>query len=204
MGKLYLGLLHYPCYNRRGEIVATALTGLDVPDIARSCRTYEVATYYVITPLPSQQAIAQRIIDYWMQEERDQAHRRAALQRIKVVATLEASLADVLAIEGVRPQIVGTSARERPALYPVTYEQLRGQLRTDPTPVYLLFGTGWGIAAEVLERIDRMLPPICGPDNYNHLSVRAAAAIILDRLRGVGSIYRVIDSSEPQRRSDLP
>ena len=183
MGSLYLGLLHYPVRNRKGEIVTSALTGLDVPDIARSCRTFGVSKYYVITPLPSQQQVAQRIYDYWAREERDHAHRREALQVMKVVVTLEASLADVLAIEGIRPLLVGTSAQKRTAPQ-FTYEQLREKLELENTPVYLLFGTGWGIAEEVLERLDVMLPPIYGPGPYNHLSVRSAVAIILDRLRG--------------------
>jgi hypothetical protein len=47
----------------------------------------------------------------------------------------------------------------------------------------LLLGTGWGLAAEVLDRVDDVLEPIAGAGPYNHLSVRAAAAIMLDRLR---------------------
>jgi hypothetical protein len=183
MGNLYIGLLHYPVHNRERKIVASALTGLDVPDIARSCRTYGVNQYYIIQPLPSQQQIAQRICDFWDREERDQPHRREALQLIRVVATLEASLTDVFAIEGFRPLIVGTSARQHGGP-PLSYEQLREKLETEATPVYLLFGTGWGIAEEVLARLDGMLPPIWGPGPYNHLSVRSAVAIVLDRLRG--------------------
>jgi hypothetical protein len=36
----------------------------------------------------------------------------------------------------------------------------------------------------VIERAHRSLAPIHGPGDYNHLSVRAAAAVILDRLAG--------------------
>jgi hypothetical protein len=183
MGNLYLGLLHYPVRNRKGEIVTSAVTGLDVPDIARSCRTYGVSKYYVIQPLPSQQLVAQRIYDYWEKEERDQPHRREALQVLKVIDTLEASLADVFAIEGLRPVIVGTSAREHGGQH-LGYEQLREKIEREETPIFLLFGTGWGIAEEVLVHMDSMLPPIYGPGPFNHLSVRAAVAIILDRLRG--------------------
>jgi hypothetical protein len=45
-------------------------------------------------------------------------------------------------------------------------------------------GTGWGLADQVLDRVDRLLAPIQGAADYNHLSVRSAAAIILDRLFG--------------------
>ena len=51
-------------------------------------------------------------------------------------------------------------------------------------PLMLLFGTGFGLAPPVLERADLVLAPILGPGAYNHLSVRSAAGIILDRLRG--------------------
>ena len=54
----------------------------------------------------------------------------------------------------------------------------------------VLFGTGWGLTPEVLEGVDALLPPIDRApgvgvgDAYNHLSVRAACAITLDRLLG--------------------
>ena len=37
---------------------------------------------------------------------------------------------------------------------------------------------------EVMEKFDYILEPIYGPCDYNHLPVRAAVAIILDRLLG--------------------
>lgn len=51
-------------------------------------------------------------------------------------------------------------------------------------PVLLVFGTGHGLAPEVLEGCDAILRPLRWMDGYNHLSVRAAAAIIMDRLLG--------------------
>jgi hypothetical protein len=53
-------------------------------------------------------------------------------------------------------------------------------------PVLLLFGTGWGLTEEVLAAADRRLEPIQGAGDFNHLSVRAACAITLDRLLGRG------------------
>ena len=95
---------------------------------------------------------------------------------------LDAAIADVEHETGRLPRLVATSARggadrlvlRRPA----------GQARrpTGP-PVLLVFGTGWGLTEEVLDRVDDVLEPIRGTGGYNHLSVRAAAAIILDRLR---------------------
>ena len=47
----------------------------------------------------------------------------------------------------------------------------------------LIFGTGWGLTREILDRCDDLLEPVRGTGDYNHLSVRSAASIILDRLR---------------------
>ena len=73
----------------------------------------------------------------------------------------------------------------------VTWQGLRRQLRQDDRPVLIVFGTGWGLAPEVLAEADLRLAaivrdPEVGPpdDGYNHLSVRSAAAIALDRLLG--------------------
>ncbi len=183
MGNLYIGLVHYPCRDRNDKIVTTMLTPIDVTDIARSACTYEVAQFFIVTPLPSQQAIAQKLVDFWLKAEPDVAYRRPALQRVRVVDRLEASCHEVMRREGLAPVLVGTDARELQGPR-ISYEQLRELLETDRRPVYLLFGTGWGIALEVLERVDYLLPPLWGPGAYNHLSVRAAVAIILDRLRG--------------------
>lgn len=183
MAELYIGLLHYPVLNRAGETVASAFTGLDLTDIARSARTYDVSKYYLITPVRSQREIAERLLRYWLSAERDQTHRRAALQRVAIVATLEDSLRDVVAEEGLKPLLIGTSARRLQGTQ-IGYRRLRARLASAGEPVYIVFGTGWGLAEAMRERLDYLLPPLLGPDEYNHLSVRAAAAIVLDRLRG--------------------
>lgn len=184
MGNLYIGLLHYPVLSRDGRVVASALTGLDISDIARSACTYEVKRYYVITPLLSQRKIAQKIKDFWLElKESDPTHRAEALKLVSVVATLEDSLIQLVAEEGVKPLVIGTSARCLKKAQ-IGYNELRRHIEQEREAVYVLFGTGWGLADEILERVDFMLPPIWGPGEYNHLSVRAAAAVILDRLRG--------------------
>lgn len=183
MGNLYIGLLHYPCRDRHDRIVTTMLTPIDITDIARSACTFGVSRFDLITPLESQQQIARKLIDYWMSARVDLAFRRPALQSVRIVARLEAGLASVLHEEGLAPIVIGTDAREL-SLPRISYQRLRRMLEREPAPVYLLFGTGWGVAREVLERVDYLLPPVWGPTEYNHLSVRAAVAIVLDRLRG--------------------
>jgi hypothetical protein len=53
----------------------------------------------------------------------------------------------------------------------------------DQRPYLVLLGTGWGLTTEALAQADLILEPIRGVSPYNHLSVRTAAAVILDRLR---------------------
>jgi len=183
MGNLYAGILHYPVRNADGKIVATALTGLDLHDIARSAKTFELAQYYVMTPLTSQRRIAKRMVAYWRDPGAKASNRAEALKNVQVAATLEDSLADIHSRETERPLLIATSARSV-SMPLIGYEDLRRGIEFDPQPVYLLFGTGWGIADELLKKFDYVLPPVVGPGDFNHLSVRAAAAIIFDRLRG--------------------
>ncbi|HIC95801.1 TPA: RNA methyltransferase [Candidatus Bipolaricaulota bacterium] len=184
MGNLYISLIHYPILNRRGEITTTALTGLDVHDIARAAKTYEVKRYFIITPVPAQQGIAARIRRYWL-ETKVGHNRGEALELVEILGSYEESLEWIEREEGIRPLTVGTDARQLAYRYrQISYEELRARLETSPQPVYILFGTGWGLAGELLEQLDYLLPPILGPGEWNHLSVRTAAAIILDRLRG--------------------
>lgn len=182
MGNLYIGLIHYPVLNRRGEVSAAALTGLDLHDIARAAKTYGVERYFVVTPVPAQQGIAARIRRYWLETKVDH-NRGEALELVEIVGSYEASLRLIERYEGVRPVLIGTSARrlDRPQ---IGYREVREHLESSPQPVYILFGTGWGLAERILEQLDYLLPPILGPGEWNHLSVRAAAAITLDRLRG--------------------
>ncbi|MEK6578241.1 MAG: RNA methyltransferase, partial [Bdellovibrionota bacterium] len=72
----------------------------------------------------------------------------------------------------------------------VSYADYRREL-SDPArsrPVIVVLGTGWGVSDSFYPEVDRILAPIYGPEGsegYNHLSVRAAAATILDRLLGL-------------------
>jgi len=185
MGNLYVGLLHFPMRNRRGEIVATSTTSMDVHDIARSARTYRVARYFVVTPLPSQIAIAWRIRGFWTEGERatEASRRGEAMEYVVVAEDLEETLAWIEEAEGVRPLLAATSARATEKAG-ISFGELRERLRTDPGPVYILLGTGWGMADELIEACDVILPPVMKESDFNHLSVRAAAAIILDRVAG--------------------
>ena len=55
---------------------------------------------------------------------------------------------------------------------------------TATRPALMVLGTGWGLTEEVLAGCDARLPPVRGVGDYNHLSVRSACAILLDRVYG--------------------
>jgi hypothetical protein len=185
MGNLYVGLLHFPMRNRRGEIVATSTTSMDVHDIARSARTYGVNRYFVVTPLPSQQAIAWRIRGFWTEGERawEESGRGEAMSYLAVAEDLEETIEWIEDAEGQAPLLVATSARGT-GKKGISFGELRTRLKDDPRPIYIVFGTGWGMTEELIDVCDVILPPIMGSSEFNHLSVRAAVAIMLDRVAG--------------------
>lgn len=181
--RVYLALLHYPVYNKRMDIVNTSVTNLDIHDIARSSATYGLEGYYIVQPLKPQRLMVERIIAYWNSGQGHQYNpdRQKAIEKVKVCNNFDTLVKEVEVLEGDRPQVVVTDARTYPKT--VSYKQMRDLLSADGVYI-LLFGTGWGIAKETMEKADWILEPIYGYGSYNHLSVRSAAAIILDRLLG--------------------
>jgi hypothetical protein len=77
--------------------------------------------------------------------------------------------------------VVVTSARATGNA--VGFAEMRRRIQ-DGNRYLLVFGTGWGLAPETIENADFVLEPVKGDTDYNHLSVRSAAAVILDRLLG--------------------
>lgn len=184
MAELLVGLVHYPIYNKRMQVIASAVTNFDIHDISRTCRTYDVKRYYIIHPLEVQKNIIRKIIGYW-QDGYGKIYnpdRADALERVCWQESIAAAAADIEQRTGKRPYIVTTDAR----IYPntVSYSFMRRQLHEGDKPILLLFGTGFGIEAEVMKSFDYILEPVYGSCDYNHLCVRSAAAIILDRLAG--------------------
>jgi len=184
---VYCALVHYPVVDRQGEEVTTSVTNLDVHDIARSARTYGLRGYFVVNPIEAQHPVVQRIVDHWCSGAGRHRfpERGEAIALVEVCVSIDDAIAEIEAREGKKPRLVVTSAKSGPdrSSYPEEAERLRA----DSRPTLLLFGTGHGLSDSVLQRADVFLEPIMGPTDFNHLSVRAAVAITLDRLFAVRS-----------------
>lgn len=180
---LDLALVHHPVCNRNGEVIGSAVTNLDLHDIARAGRTYGVGTFYVVTPFADQRQLIAELLAHWLQGPGGAANpmRKEALEIIRVCDSLEAAVAQAGATRGRPPTVVATCAR--PQVGCRSFAETRHALHGGEN-MLILFGTAWGLAPEVLAAADGVLPPIEGWDDYNHLSVRSAASIVLDRLLG--------------------
>ncbi len=179
----WVALVHHPVYDKNHKVVATALTNLDLHDIARATRTYDLAGFLIVHPVAAQRELASRIAGHWLAEGGEMNDfRRMAIERVAVVANIAEAAAHVAGRAGKPPTLVATSAQAGDGA--VGYQAL---VRSLTGPVLLLLGTGWGLTEDALALCQHRLRPITGrggPSDYNHLSVRSACAIILDRLYG--------------------
>ena len=181
MPNLYVALTHYPVINKRGDIIASALTNLDIHDISRAAKTYGVKRFYVVTPLSDQRVLAKKIIAHWTGGAGAvyNPDRRSAFELTKVKDSIKDVVKDIEDIENRFPKTISTCARRYPTSigYPELRDILAGGL-----PHLLIFGTAWGLAESVISEANFLLEWITGATDYNHLSVRSAVSIILDRL----------------------
>lgn len=182
---LYIGLTHYPVYDKHRRRICSAVTTVDLHDLARLCATYGLQGLFVLTPLEDQKALVERVKHHWTEGYGAgyNPHRRQALEHLRLASTLEEAAADIRATEGASPLCIATDASEHGGNC-LDYPQARSILASPGRPVLLVLGTAWGLTEEVFAASDHLLEPIYGPTAYNHLSVRTAAAIILDRLAG--------------------
>ena len=180
--RLYIGLLHYPVYNKNYQRIASAITNFDLHDLSRLAKTYSVKSFFVITPLEDQQRLAERILRHWSigYGASYNSYRKEAVELITIVSSLDESLKKITKIEDENPLLIATDASKQDEKS-ITYSNAAKIINTEKT-VMIIFGTAWGLDKEIIDKADYILEPIEGRNNYNHLSVRAAAAIILDRL----------------------
>jgi hypothetical protein len=176
-------LVHHPILDAQGAVVTTAITNLDVHDLARSSRTYGASDYFLVHPVAAQRDLVERILAHWREGSsgRRIPDRKEALAIARVVPSLD----DVFAALGGRDAVEVWVTSARDADGSVGWDDARARLAGEGKTVLLVFGTGWGLAPSVLAAADAQLAPIRPiRGEYNHLSVRAACAIAMDRLLG--------------------
>ena len=189
---LYVGLVHHPVSNKKGDIITSSVTNLDIHDIARSCRSFDVEKYFIITPVEAQRRLVERILRHWMDDKAFNPDRNEALKTVQLAHSID-QVNKIIADreKGEYPLIATTSTRP---------ERINGDEKQlleagiDRQSCLLLFGTGWGLHSSVMDQADFTLAPI-GNREYNHLSVRGAAAIYLDRLHRIRQQRRIKNES---------
>jgi len=181
---LNIVLLHDGMVDKHQHPITASLTLIDLPDIARSARTYGVSTFSVAHSSAAMRKLTRTIKAHWDEGYGStyNPNRKEALDIARIVASLDDVIAEIDQRTGQLPMLVATSARDGGKR--VKFSELREQLKSDTRPYLLMLGTGWGMSEELLQRADMFLEPIHGPTDFNHLSVRSACAIMLDRLVG--------------------
>jgi hypothetical protein len=178
MRRIAAALIHHPVLDRQRAVVTTAITNLDLHDIARSAHTYGLSDYFIVHPIAAQRELAERVRAHWVggSGARRIPDREAPMRLLRIVSSLQEAL-DALG----DPEVWTTSAS---GAFDLDWEEATRCVGASERPLLLCFGTGWGLASTVVEAASRRLAPIESPrpDGYNHLSVRAAAAIVFDRL----------------------
>lgn len=181
---IYIALVHYPIENIKGEIIKTSLTNLDIQDIARSANTYGINKYFITHPVKEQRMLAEKVIKYWSNEKvrKNDSTKHSSIDKIILKNSLNSAIREIKAKHGTKPITIATDARMVHNM--TSYSTLRNRILNIDKPVLIIFGTGWGLTKSTLESADYILKPVSGYYEYNHLSVRSAVAIILDRLLG--------------------
>jgi len=182
--RIYVALLHYPVYNKKKQVINTSLTNLDLHDIARAAATYDVEGFYIVQPVQNQQRLMQELVDHWQGGfgGRYNPDRKEALSKVRLVDFLEDVREQITSQSNAPLHLIATSANICREV--IAYRDMRKQMETQGGDYLLLLGTGWGMTQEILDEAEYCLRPIYGRGSYNHLSVRSAASIMLDRLLG--------------------
>ena len=191
---IFLALVHHPVLNRQGKVVTSAITNVDLHDLARSGRTFGIRNVFVVSPVTLQQRMVGEVLYHWTQGEGSGHERRAdAMRRVTAVPSLADAVTAIHTRTGCAPVVAVTGAqmREPNATFASVREQVLATGGYEGKPLLVVFGTGWGLAPPVIDAADLRLPPLLrdprvidAEGDYNHLSVRAAVAIALDRLLG--------------------
>jgi hypothetical protein len=179
---LFVALIHYPVVDKHKTIITSSVTNLDLHDIARSCCTYGVKKYFVVHPSEDEQALNRRIVSHWDSGcgRLMMTNRAQALETLELAYDFTTVKSRIKEMTGKDPLIIGTSAR----VTEDTIKMPEFRKKIGDRPVLLVFGTAYGLAPSWNQELEGFLEPIHGPTDFNHLSVRSAVAIYLDRIQG--------------------
>lgn len=189
----YVVLMHVQVrVGSEGAPGTTSVTSIDLHDIARSSRTYGIERFFVVTPLEDQQKIVNKLLDFWLSDAGGAYNqsRQEAIKHVILAATFEEVVETIEKIEGQKPLVVATSARDESHDRLISFSD-HEKVWSHKKPVLFVFGTGKGLNDELLAKADFLLLPVHGFSDFNHLSVRSAVAIVLDRWLGINERYAV-------------
>jgi len=179
----YLALMHYPIYDKQSNIVSTSITNLDIHDFSRLARTYGLAGVFLVSPIKDQEEMVGKIVGHWKDGygKEYNCDRAEALETTWVAKTLRDVKEKVTEAKGEKPLVFSTSAKFE------NHETISCEKVYDyaeNSPIIIVFGTGFGLAETVVTASDKKIEVIGGFEGYNHLSVRSAASILVDRIFG--------------------
>lgn len=178
-------LVHSPVVLAGHRTGMSSVTNLDLHDISRTARTYGMGTFYVATPAADQRALLTGIIRHWERAGvMGHENRLQALRMACPVESVEEAVSRMTESYGEEPFVIATTANwpKKPAC--VSFRDVRAMARK--RPVLILLGTAHGLSPKLVKACGAVLRPVRFMD-YNHLSVRSAAAIIADRI--IGDFY---------------
>lgn len=187
--KIHLVLRHDLVQGREEGLIHASVTQIDLHDFCRLSLTYGLGGFHCVTAIESQHRISNEILQFWREGfgQHYNPDRMQALAHLSLHRCFDDVLAGIATREGKAPLVVGTSARKMDKT--LDFGELLTIMGRSGQPLVLQFGTAWGLSNEQLSRCDWVLPPIDGRLGYNHLSVRCAAAIIVDRLIQAGASH---------------
>ena len=164
MADLFLALLHHPVLDKNGADRHHGGDEHGHPRHRALGGTYGVRRFFVVTPVRALRALSRKIIEHWETGfgSTYNATRKEALALVGIETDLDGALVAIERETGERPTIVATSAR--PAAETIGFDALRQRLAAAAGPYLLVFGTGWGLAPEVLQRADLRLEPVLRAD----------------------------------------
>ena len=181
----YVALMHSDVLVEDNKVGTTSVTSIDIHDISRSCSTYGIKNYFIVTPLKDQQKIVSKLLHFWQEgygfEYNPQ--RFKAIKNTHLKNDLKSVIEAIKEKENIDPIIITTSAK-RSDLALISYFD-QSKVWSKNRPILWIFGTGKGLSDDLMAKSDFQLKPIEGFTDFNHLSVRSAVAIILDKWLGL-------------------